>query len=364
MSHTLIRFGQLAATLPVVAFSVGYATQAGAVSLGPAAEYNVFVLGDYNQTGTDTEGKLAVGGDASFTDGFAVGMLLRGEGNGEVMVVGGDTTLSNGKVYGDATFGGNQAIASNVGFEVLDTNNQVIRQGNITQGKPIDFAAAGQHLRTLSTSLHAQAQVVSTTKEVREEWGNRFTTIIGNNTKTLFEQYGTSLLTTMEGSDSKLNIFNISADELANTKYFNILAPEDSTVLINVTGEVASMSGFGFFFNGEDCNNSNVHMGCRGKAQNVLFNFSEAKSLDLNSISIMGSVLAPNADVKFNNGHINGNLIAGSLSGNGQSNLHLFKGDHPESPEPDTESVPEPGTVAGIVLSLAAFGASRRKKAE
>jgi choice-of-anchor A domain-containing protein len=364
MSHSLVRFGQLAATLPVVAFSVGYATQAGAVSLGPAAEYNVFVLGDYNQTGPDTEGKLAVGGDASFTDGFAVGMLLRGEGNGEVMVVGGDTTLSNGKVYGDATFGGNQAIASNVGFEILDTNNQVIRQGNITQGKPIDFAAAGQHLRTLSASLNAQAQAVTTTKEVREEWGNRFTTIIGNNTKTLFEQYGTSLLTTMEGSDSKLNIFNISADELANTKYFNILAPEDSTVLINVTGEVVSMSGFGFFFNGEDCNNSNVHMGCRGKAQNVLFNFSEAKSLDLNSISIMGSVLAPNADVKFNNGHINGNLIAGSLSGNGQSNLHLFKGEHPESLETETESVPEPGTVAGIILSLAAFGVSRRKKAE
>jgi hypothetical protein len=100
------------------------------------------------------------------------------------------------------------------------------------------------------------------------------------------------------------------------------------------------------------------------KAQNVLFNFSEAKSLDLNSISIMGSVLAPNADVKFNNGHINGNLIAGSLSGNGQSNLHLFKGEHPESLETETESVPEPGTVAGIILSLAAFGVSRRKKAE
>ncbi|NJN57606.1 MAG: choice-of-anchor A family protein [Leptolyngbyaceae cyanobacterium SL_5_9] len=362
MSHLLVRFGQLAATLPVVAFGMGYATQAGAVSLGPAAEYNVFVLGDFNQTGTDTEGKLAVGGNASFTDGFAVGMLLRGEGHGDVLVVGGDATLSNGKVYGDAAFAANQAIASNVGFEILDTNHQVIRQGNITQGKPVDFAAAGQHLRTLSASLHAQAQAVTTTKEVREEWGNRFTTITGNTTKTDFEQYGNSILTKMQGFDSKLNIFNISAAELSNTKYFDITAPEDATVLINVTGEVASMSGFNFFFNGENCNST--QMQCRGKAQNVLFNFSEAKSLDLNSISIMGSILAPNADVKFNNGHINGNLIAGSLSGNGQSNLHLFKGDHPETSEPDAESVPEPGTVAGIVLSLTAFGASRRKKAE
>ena len=64
----------------------------------------------------------------------------------------------------------------------------------------------------------------------------------------------------------------------------------------------------------------------------------------------MGSILAPKADIEFNNGHINGTLIAGSLSGTGESHLHLFNSDKPTS-------VPEPTGL--LSLGLLAMGLCR-----
>src|SRR5690606_23275872 len=41
---------------------------------------------------------------------------------------------------------------------------------------------------------------------------------------------------------------------------------------------------------------------------------------------IKGTLLAPNASVNFNNGHIDGSLIVGSITGTGESHNFLFEG--------------------------------------
>ena len=68
------------AFLPVaIAFGGALKAEAATYTLGEAADFNVFVLGDYTLINTDVEGKLAVGGDFT-ADTFGVGSKLPNRG--------------------------------------------------------------------------------------------------------------------------------------------------------------------------------------------------------------------------------------------------------------------------------------------
>lgn len=72
-----------------------------------------------------------------------------------------------------------------------------------------------------------------------------------------------------------------------------------------------------------------------------------SKLIDFASTNLIGSVLAPNANIKFSGySAVNGTLIANSLDGNNTSSelhyLGYFKGQIPEAPEaPEAPEVPE-----------------------
>ncbi len=309
-TQTFFRLGKLVAPLSLAAtLAFGLSAPAKAMSLGPASDYNVFILGDVTQSNTDSEGKMAVAGNVTFSN-FFVGMELpKSTSNGDVLIVGKNLSYTNGEVNGNAVYGG-QANVTNVTF-----NN-----GSLRKDSPIDFAKAGQTLLDLSKSL------------------------TGLNAKDADVNAGGGI--TLTGTDQALNVFNLSGAALSATNSLEINAPTNSTVVVNVSGADVSMKNFGFNILGTS-------------RQNVLYNFYEAKSLSASGIGIQGSVLAPLANFKFNNGQINGNLIAASLTGGGQSNNFLFQGELPD-PTP-TSKVPEPATLAGLGLVAAAGVVSRRK---
>jgi choice-of-anchor A domain-containing protein len=306
------------ATIPIAtALVLGFGQNAKAVELGAASDYNVFVLGDIQQQYTDIEGKLAAGGDINFTGG--IGSKLQTNGS-NVVVAGGDLTMSNGQVFhGNAVYGGNHNVASNVG----------IPQGQFNKGNPIDFSAAGNELKQLSTYLASLAPTGSTTVE-----------------------YGGINLA---GKGTNFNVFNLSGADLSKANNFQISADSESTVVVNVSGSNVSMQNFGFNLTGTN----------RSK---VLYNFYEATTLTASGIGIEGSILAPFANFAFNNGQTNGNVIVASMSGNGESHNYLFDGDlpdkPPEKPPEKSQSVPEPATLTGLGLVAGILGFSRRKSSK
>jgi choice-of-anchor A domain-containing protein/uncharacterized repeat protein (TIGR01451 family) len=242
-------------------------------ALGVAGAFNVFVLGQVTQSYTDSEGRVAAGGDVRLT-GYGIGSALpNSAGQRDDLVVGGRLTYDQGQVFnGNIVYGGT-GVLQNVGLP----------NGTARQGAPVDFAAARTQLDALSAA---------------------FAGLAANGTAA--DTYGTLRLA---GADPILDVFSLSAGELASANGLNITAPTGATVLVNVSGAAAQMQYFGMTVSGTD-------------QQHVLFNFPDAASLTMAGISVQGSVLAPGADVTFSNGNLEGTLVAGTLTGSGE--FHNF----------------------------------------
>lgn len=83
-----------------------------------------------------------------------------------------------------------------------------------------------------------------------------------------------------------------------------VSAPNSSWVVINIGGVNSTLSGMNMIL--QDISQ-----------QKVLFNFYESESLVLQSINVLGSILAPQANVEFTYGQITGSIVCSSLVGSG-----------------------------------------------
>ncbi|MDQ8187839.1 choice-of-anchor A family protein [Pelagicoccus sp. SDUM812002] len=290
------------------------------INLSEAGGYNLITWGDATLKNSDTEGRVAVGGNASFgsysvgTSTFAddparaqltVGGNLDGSGGGQVY---------NGSIY----VGGNY---TSPGYNLHSAPGSSI-QSNLGKGNlPFDFDAAQAALLAKSTN-----------------WGSL------DSTGSAQMQWGTL---TLEGINSGLNIFNIDSATLSAAHTFKIFVPSGAKALINISGTIAEMGNMGFF---------GTHT-----ADNTLFNFFEADELTMLGIGVTGSILAPGADLNFASGQVDGQVIANSFKGaqwsTGEMHNVLFNGDPGEKIRvPDTGS-----TLALLAAALVGIVAVSRK---
>lgn len=196
------------------------------------------------------------------------------------------------------------------GNTVINPNSNMINytmgnpNGQFAVGTPIDFMAAEQYLKCASAF---------------------WSTLMPNGTgQVIFGQLN------LTGTDETLNIFSLDSGNLFGSGLslvqlngINIIAPLDSTILINVDGAIIQYGSYQIFRNGT--------VATRENARRILWNFPQALSWSNSTTAIYGSVLAPFAAANTTYSQINGNIIFDSYSGNAESHNELFIGELPEA---------------------------------
>ncbi len=309
-----VRVGGTAAAILIFASLA----QASNISvLGAATGYNAFVFSTFSEYGTDSEGKIAVGGNfAPSSGGFTVASKHSGDGAGVYdLVVGGNYTNTYVSVGG-----GDILVGGNMNWNTPSLPNNAYVNGNVTNagygsvGGSIYYAGTYSSVGTLNATkvktpttapidfLSAQTSLQSLSSTLASQTANGAVSMAYNTY-------------TMTGTDKSLNVFNLTGSSFSGST-INITAPAGSTVVVNVAGSADS-------FNGGSINYTGVTQ------NNVIFNFNAAQTLALASIAFNGTILAPYATVTGTWGQLNGQIIANSLGGTMELHDVLFAGTLP-----------------------------------
>ncbi|MFY2561770.1 choice-of-anchor A family protein [Corallococcus terminator] len=240
------------------------------------ADHNLYVLGDYRD-GFDVGGQVAAGGNILLKN-FQVGWRLPATEATNVLVAGGNLTLQNGTVWGNTRYGA----------QLFPSGSVVVNRGTAARGTPIDFNARFATLRDLSTRLNN----------------------LPRNGTTVRAPLGGILLS---GADARLNVFNMDASIFTGATQLSLDAPAGSLAVINVRGPTANLANFGQTFAGGI------------DETGVLFNFPDATTLTASNYNLRGTVLAPNANINFQNGSWKGGIYARSLTGNAVGHISRLR---------------------------------------
>jgi choice-of-anchor A domain-containing protein len=151
---------------------------------------------------------VAIGGDADFTQGFSIGSHLQGTDRlpgGNALVVGG--TLRTG----DSAYA---VLGQGIAFYAQLMGRKVeLKGGHITWGASrIDFGAECGELRSLSSKLTA---IPASGRADRTQDGGDATL-------------------TLRGTDPRLNVIDISTQQLQDAKHIVVDAPADAVVVVVV----------------------------------------------------------------------------------------------------------------------------------
>lgn len=259
------------------------------------ANVNVIVFGDASPSGADSEGRMYIGGNATFTGGYSVGTAEAADPDRYDLVVGGTLTgtpvVKNGKVYvNDPAFAGS-----------VDTPYGVYTPPQTPS--PVDFAALETELVGISLALAqypANGSVVDTTGTLR------FT---GD---------------TCVGVEDCVYVFYVTTTQLETASEISIeTQPPDATVIVNVSGETLTWQGKGFKLQdgGASCKG-----GTSVSCSQIVWNMPEVTSLTLGGIGVQGSIFAPFATFTGDGGNVDGQVIVRELRGGIEFHPYFFTG--------------------------------------
>ncbi len=371
-----------------------------------AGTYNVFLLGNLGTAsapfaGTDSQGKVAVAGNASISNSAINGNNISG---GAGLIVGGNLNQTGGSINGNTFVGGNATLNSVgsvqnlvVGGALGDTGGQISgnvfiggagAQSTLSSGVTISGSlnvtganatlnAAGNGGSSPSVIYATQSATINdpaywnpvqhsggpaTPVAPLDVFGSATDIINASNSLTALN--GATNVSSTGGvvnltlSTNGLNVIDLNVPNGATITGINIT----NAAGVTPTGLIINVNGDNLNFNGGSFN-----LGSLSNTQ-VLFNFGNATAISMQSLAFEGALLAPLATVNFSNGHIDGALITNNYSGSGQINFVGFNDPLPVYAASGAgsgmtgASTPEPGALALFGTGLLLVWIARRRR--
>lgn len=317
---------KLQSLIPVVLLSAAGAVHAAPVDLGVAGQFNAFVFDNFETTGhTDAKGSIAAGGNATINYSWSVASdaaTFTSGGQSYGMVVGGNLSWNtSGQVFNGKTYVGGTA---SIGAPQVNINPG--GTGGLVGGaSPVDFAAAETYLDTLSDTIKA----FGNTGSVSYNWGG----------------------IQLAGSGAATEVFFINGAQIASNTWLSVSGiAADADVIVNVSGSNITLK--------------NLDLSSPFKASHTLFNFYDAVTLHFESTSPHFSILATDAEITGQWGHIEGTVVASSWKA--QTELHYVSSSSGGSSSSGSSSssggqVPAPHSLALVVTALGLAFARRQR---
>lgn len=352
-------------------------------------EFNLIALKDLTNN-QGVQGRTFVGGNLSggssqyMTKAGQTGVALTVAGNvtgGAKNIANGGAVVVGGNLDSGANMngGGNVTAGGNV-TKVNANNATVTAGGDLSQSNAKAAYAGGNISKTNATDLYAGGTISQNSNGIKHtgyqappstlpaslqqqalDYSNDMLALSGY----LSDLGPTNFAETPDkwnvvfnaGSGAGVAVFDISdlgalLQGRSNLK-FNLPTGYDA-VVVNVAGANISLPGSINFAN------------ATGLGSSVIWNFYEATNINLSSKTWFGSILAPNAELKFGNG-IEGSIVARSIIQNGEARLGGFSGAlqiAQQQAQDVRAAIPEPATWAMMILGFGAIGhVIRRRRA-
>jgi len=335
-------------------------------------KYNLFLKGDLRYFRSDVEGRVAVGGNARLK-GFSIGVKAKKAKHslvvGGKLRAGGMADDAGGQVNNGGIYSGDKMILKRVGLPYGDVvsgsdvrlKHMTVEDGSVLSKGRVKLvhsdikkdAVSGNKVKLRESTVHGQikervsvdVQPPVNFEEIDLE--SISDTIMSNSSSSnaVVENDGQLLL---QCTDPLICYFNISEKQIEDAWGLSIKAPADKTVVINVKSSSTSPK--------HKLKIVNMAFNLLGgiRSTNILYNFSGFKKLIMHNIGLMGSILAPEATVKFHDGNMEGVLMAQNLyGGSWKKNI---PGGQINSPTP----IPEPSSMILLISGLGVLFVSRR----
>jgi choice-of-anchor A domain-containing protein len=216
--------------------------------------YNAFVFEDFNGYSSEVSGSLFAGQNI-IIENYAVGRQLPQQNGTNVLVSAADINFRNGRVYNGNIIAAGSILLDQTVVNSLPENSQVIENAQI----PVVTDLSRQEAR-----LFTQALIEMTESSAFS--------INAHNLK-------------LQGScDDTVQNYSITFAELKNINTLSVnCQSEDSYIILNVSGNEIVLN--------------NLDTSALVLPHKVIWNFFEAKTIEINNAQLMGSLLAVYAEV-------------------------------------------------------------------